>query len=324
VSRSLRATKSCCVVGGGGFIGLHLVEALLATGREVTILDKRRPSKEALARGVRYIRGDCGKYEVLDAALDGATEIVDLAYATFPKTSYENPIDDILNNLPSSVRLLEAARGARVQRIVFVSSGGTVYGKAQQTPIDEDHPTNPISPYGITKLALEKYAQMFHWLRSLPVVVVRPANAYGEGQRPFVGQGFIATAMGAILLGQHVVVYGKKGTVRDYVHADDIARGIIAALEKGRAGTTYNIGSGIGRSNREVLEAIEKVVRPEGFRVRVKTGPSRSFDVPVNVLSSAKLREQTGWQPHVTWEDGLSRTWDWIRLSWDRRKSVLG
>jgi UDP-glucose 4-epimerase len=319
VSPTKTSARKCCVVGGAGFIGSHLVEALLSTGREVTVLDRRRASKGALALGVRYIRGDYGKAEVLDAALEGATEIVDLAYATFPKTSYENPVGDILHNLPPSVRLLEAAGRATVKKMVVVSSGGTVYGRAHRIPIDEDHPTHPISPYGITKLALEKYALMFHQLRDLPVVIVRPGNAYGEGQRPFIGQGFIATAMGAILIKEPVVVFGENGTIRDYVHADDIARGIIAALDKGRPGSAYNIGSSVGRSNREVLEAIEKIVGPVGLPIQIKTEALRTFDVPINVLSSEKLHKLAGWQPQVTWEDGLSRTWDWVRLSWHRR-----
>jgi UDP-glucose 4-epimerase len=319
VSPTETSARRCCVIGGAGFIGSHLVAALLDMGYEVTVLDTRRPNEKTLRRGPRYICGDCGNKEVLDIALDGVTEIADLAYATFPKTSYENPVNDILTNLPASVRLLEAAIRVQVRKVVVVSSGGTVYGRAQQLPIDEDHPTCPISPYGITKLALEKYAQMFHQLHDLPVVVVRPANAYGEGQRPFIGQGFVATAMGAILLKKNVIVYGKNGTVRDYVHAHDIARGIIAALDRGRAGLVYNISSGVGRSNREVLEAIEEVVRPAGFRIRVRTETLRGFDVPINVLSSERLHEQTGWQTQVSWEDGLRRTWDWIRLSWDRR-----
>jgi UDP-glucose 4-epimerase len=322
VTAKKTSVKRCCVVGGAGFIGSHLVEALLSTGREVTVLDKRRVSKGAFAPGVRYIHGDYGKSEALDAALGDAAEVVDLAYATFPKTSYENPVGDILHNLPPSVRLLEAAGRATVRKMVVVSSGGTVYGKAHRIPIDEDHPTHPISPYGITKLALEKYALMFHQLRDLPVVVVRPANAYGEGQRPFIGQGFIATAMGAILLEQAIVVFGEKGTVRDYVHADDVARGIIAALDKGRPGSAYNIGSGIGRSNCEVLEAIERLVGTAGFRIRIKTEALRTFDVPINVLSSEKLHKLAGWEPKVTWENGLSRTWDWVRLSWHRHSRV--
>lgn len=315
------SVEKCCVVGGAGFIGTHLVVALLQTGREVTVLDRRRPRRSAQIPKVRYIRGDCSRRDVLDGALDGATEVVDLAYATFPKTSYDNPVDDILSNLPPSVHLLNAASGAKLRKMVVVSSGGTVYGKAHSIPIDEGHPTHPISPYGITKLALEKYAFMFHSLRDLPVAVVRPANAFGEGQRPFIGQGFIATAMGAIVLKQRVVIYGANGTIRDYVHADDIARGIIAVLDKGRPGSAYNIGSGVGRTNREVLQALDEMARKAGFRIRVKTEALRGFDVPTNVLSSEKLRKETGWQPQVVWEDGLSRTWDWVRWSWLRDSS---
>jgi UDP-glucose 4-epimerase len=130
---------------------------------------------------------------------------------------------------------------------VLVSSGGTVYGVARSLPIAEDHPTEPISPYGITKLTIEKYAGMFGAASGLPIVIVRPGNAYGEGQHASTGQGFIATAMDAICRGEAVGVFGPIGTIRDYVHVADVASGIVAAWILGAAGETYNIGTGVGR-----------------------------------------------------------------------------
>ena len=129
-----------------------------------------------LPGNVRYVAGDFGSKHFLMDVLQGVDEIIHLAYLTVPKTSFDDPVQDILNNLPGTVVLLEAADHMDVKKFVFVSSGGTVYGKGGNAPIQEDHPTNPISPYGISKLTAEKYAKMFYEIKSLPVVCVRPAN----------------------------------------------------------------------------------------------------------------------------------------------------
>ena len=306
--------SKCCIIGGAGFIGSHLVALLRAQGMEISVLDRKPAPERALPNGVQYVQGDLGHQGQLKKALEGATEIVDLAYSTVPKTSYEDPVKDILSNLPAAVRMLEAASKLEVRKVVLVSSGGTVYGRAREIPISEEHPTNPISPYGITKLALEKYGLMFHQLAGLPVVIVRPGNAYGEGQRPFTGQGFVATAMGSILRHKEIVLFGEQGTIRDYVYVGDVARGIAAGLEHGIPGSVYNIGSGIGRSNREILEVIEALARPAGYRLRIRIAPPRPFDVPINVLDCRKLHRAAGWQPRVPLEEGIQRTWNWFQL----------
>lgn len=305
--------RKCCIFGGAGFIGSHLVAVLHGQDAEINVVGRKALPERGLPDGVRYIQGDLGHQGQLKEALEGVTEIVHLAYSTFPKTSYEDPVKDILCNLPPSVRMLEAASKLQVRKVVLVSSGGTIYGRARQIPISEEHPTDPISPYGITKLALEKYGQMFHQLTGLPVVIVRPGNAYGEGQRPFIGQGFVATAMGSILGGTEIVLFGERGTIRDYLHVDDVVHGIAAALEHGIPGRAYNIGSGVGRSNREILEAIEPLARAAGYCPRISIAPPRPFDVPVNVLDSQKLRRDTGWEPRVPLHEGLQRTWDWFQ-----------
>jgi UDP-glucose 4-epimerase len=204
---------------------------------------------------------------------------------------------------------MQVAAEAGVSRFLLVSSGGTVYGVASSLPICEDHPTNPISPYGITKLTLEKYATMFWAVSGLPIVVVRPANAYGEEQRAAGGQGFIAAAMHSIVRGEEFAVFGPEGTVRDYVHVSDIASGIVAALDHGVIGGKYNVGSGRGRNNLEVLREIEPFASREGLRMLVKTLPPRKFDVPANVLDSRRLQAVSSWQPEVDFASGIERVW---------------
>lgn len=302
----------CCVIGGTGFIGRHVVDLLISNGHQVTVVGRKPFLTSPLPEGVRYVSGDYGDRKLLKDVLKDTEEIINLAYSTVPKTSFENPVQDILSNLPAAVTLFETARDFSIRKIIVVSSGGTIYGKAKTLPVTEDHPTNPISPYGITKLAIEKYAMMFNDLNGLPIVCVRPGNAFGEGQTPFMGQGFVATAIASIMHGQEVSVFGRSGTVRDYVHVIDVAKGIIASLERGNPGSCYNMGCGIGRSNKEVIDAIRPYTESSGFMIKIKELPSRPFDVPANVLDSRKLRDATGWKPSVSFEEGIKRTWNWF------------
>ena len=304
--------KHCCVIGGGGFIGGHVVEKLILRQRRVTIIDTNPTPSRPVPDGVNYVIGDYGEKSFLKRTLHDVDEIIHLAYSTVPKTSFEDPLGDISENLPATVTLLEAASSIGVEKFILMSSGGTVYGKVDKVPISEDHPTNPISPYGITKLATEKYAIMFSELKGLAVICVRPGNAYGEGQKPFVGQGFVSTAIASILKAREVTIFGEAGTVRDYIHVSDIADGIIAVLEHGKVNSCYNIGTGVGRSNKDILAAIAPFAEAAGLKLRVKTLPARPFDVPANVLDSRKLTTETGWKPTVSFEEGIKRTWNWF------------
>lgn len=312
---------ACCVIGGSGFIGRLVVQQLLAEGRDVRVIGRRERPPASLDERVTYLSGDYGDKVFLEMALSGVDEVIDLAYSTVPKSSFEDPIHDITTNLPQAVNLMQVlAERGNVRKLVVVSSGGTVYGPAPLIPISEDHQTNPISPYGITKLAVEKYALMYHRIFNVPTTVVRPSNAYGEGQLPYRGQGFIATAMAAILRGETVTVFGGDQIVRDYIHVADVADGIIAALECGRSGLCYNIGSGAGRTTNEVLSSINILAQQMGKAVVVDARPQRAFDVPINVLDCSRIKADTGWQAKIDFADGLERVWRWFL---DRRSELL-
>lgn len=298
-----------CIVGGAGFIGTSLTRLLVEAGRDVVVLDRRPDAPTTLSREVRYIPGDYADRTTLRTVFAQTDAVVDLAYATVPQTSYSDPTFDILANLPPSVGLIEEAVAAKLRRALIVSSGGTVYGLVDRLPIREDAPTAPMSPYGITKLTVEKYALMFHRLHDLPVTIVRPGNAFGAGQRAFTGQGFIATAMASVIKGDPVTVFGERGTVRDYVHVADVARGIAAALDRGAPGEIYNIGTGVGRSNLDVVDSIRPLAERAGRSVRLVFLPSRRFDVPANVLDSSKLAGCSGWGPQVAFAEGLATAW---------------
>jgi len=302
----------CLVIGGTGFLGSSVTRLLVETGREVLVMGRHPMPLRELPRQVTYIAGDINDRVLLRKHLKDISEVIDLAYSTVPKTSFDDPLNDILSNLPCGVALLQeaAAKGSGVKKMVIVSSGGTVYGKANFLPITETHPTNPISPYGITKLTLEKYAGMFALNVGLHVVIARPANAYGEEQAAFTGQGFIATAIQSILRRKKIDVFGKHGSVRDYVHTLDIAQGITAILEHGKSGEAYNIGSGIGLNNMQVLDFIKPMAAQVGLDIKLSTLPERTFDVPVNILDSQKLHDVSGWHPEIPFEEGIQRTWN--------------
>lgn len=299
------------MIGGDGYIGSHLVPQLAATGRRVTVLSRSSIPRNIMPEGVFYVSGDFAQHELICRLLDVHQEVVHLAYATVPNTSYENPLADLMENLPPTVQLFSEAADRGV-KLVLVSSGGTVYGEAEKLPIPETHQTKPISPYGVTKLTLENYAYLYAATHGLKFVCVRPSNAYGVGQRPFVGQGFVATAIASVLKGMAVKIFGQSGTVRDYIYVSDLAAGIISALEYGQLSGTYNLGSGIGLSNFEVIQRLIPLLDEIDCEVKVENLPERAFDVKANVLDTCKLQSDTGWQSRVDFTEGIFLTLNWL------------
>ncbi len=297
--------KKCCVFGGSGFIGRHLVHTLSKDlSRSVFSINRNLVETKDKLLNVDYVKGDIGDEFFLREILKDAHEVIDLVYATNPKTSFDNPLEDIVLNLPANVNLLRLTSCFPSIRYLMVSSGGTVYGNAIELPIKEDHPTNPISPYGITKLALEKYALMYRALSGLDLIIVRPGNPYGSSQSSNHGQGFIAAATEAFRHSKQLYVYGKKGTVRDYIYIDDLVEGVISALNYGVSGEIYNIGTGVGLNNMDVIEIISKIFDRVGKANIVNLDP-RPFDVPSNILCSEKLFQVSGWRSKISIINGI-------------------
>jgi len=313
MSESDKQTVSCrsLLIGGAGFIGSHLAQRLADSGRHVTVFDRHQPDNIEFGQSITFAAGDFTDSALMKSLVAEHDEVVHLAYATVPNTSFDDPLADLTQNLPPSVQLFDlVARNDK--KLLLVSSGGTVYGEAEKTPQSEEHPTRPISPYGVTKLTLEKYAHLYAVTRGLKVICVRPANPYGEGQRPYVGQGFVATAMASAMQGRPVTIFGEQGTVRDYIHIDDLVEGMVTVLDHGRPMETYNIGSSTGLSNLEVLQAMQPLLREVGAEMQIEHASARPFDVKVNILDCTKLR-QLGWWPKIGLEQGLRRTRDWVR-----------
>ena len=286
--------KNCCVIGGSGFIGKYVVEELLKTKRNVSVVHLHRSHADLIPNSVKNIIADCQDKEAMKKALWNVDELIYLACSSNPKTSFDNPIKDIACNLTMGISSLEAAAESGVKKCVVVSSGGTIYGKITKLPINEKSQTNPLSSFGVAKLALEKYSLMLNSQKKLEVVIARPGNAYGKYQKPYQNLGFIINTIARGIDKKEIILFGKKGTVRDYLHVADIATGIISCLEKGGSGEIYNIGSGVGRSNKDVLNTIFPLAKTSGFKPKIKILPPRIFDVQVNILDSRKLTKDTG------------------------------
>jgi UDP-glucose 4-epimerase len=303
------------IFGGGGFIGSHLVEELVRVGHPVRVFDKVHTdwsNLAAVAEKVELREGDFQNPVDVRQALEGAGAVVHLVSATLPSTSNDNPVYDIEANVVSTLRFLDEAREAKVGRVVFISSGGTIYGRAQAVPISEDHPTDPLCSYGIGKLAIEKFLALYHHMHGLQFHVLRLSNPYGERQNPAGVQGAIAVFLGRVLAGQPIEIWGTGEVTRDYVYIGDAVRAVRLVLEKNPSDRILNVGSGIGTSLNDLVRNIAQVT---GERTEVLRKPSRAVDVPVNVLAIDRIRKAVGWTPETGLVPGLAKTWAWLRAT---------
>jgi UDP-glucose 4-epimerase len=297
------------VLGGNGFIGSHLVDRLLAEGHTVRVFDKykeyfRRPIKE-----VEYCYGDFGNRGLVSDALADIDLVFHLISTTLPKTSNEDPAFDVHSNVVESIFLLEKCVSCRVKKIVFISSGGTIYGEPITVPVKEDAPKNPVCSYGITKLSIEKYLFLFNHLYGLNCAIVRPSNPYGPRQNPEHIQGAISVFLGKIKNGEPIEIWGDGEVIRDYIYIDDLVDGIYrAGLLKAPYGI-FNIGSGAGYSLNEILKIIYKIV---GCEKKIIYQKKRSLDVPKIWLDISGAREVLYWEPVTKLDDGIKITWDFI------------
>lgn len=308
--------RRCLVLGGRGFIGSHLITALLNQGFRVRCLD--RPHVKPIGES-HFCNSNFEMYEgdfSSEADVAEAVKDCDFCYhlvsTTLPKSSNADPVFDVQSNVIGTVRLLTHAVENQIQKVIFVSSGGTVYGTPLQIPIHESHPTNPVCSYGITKLMIEKYLALFRNLHGLDYSVLRLANPYGEGQRTFSNQGAIAVFLGKVLRGEPVEIWGDGSVVRDYVHVSDVIDALILSITPSHGQHVFNIGSGLGHSLNEVMSTIEAVTHRPIIRRYLD---ARVFDVPSNVLSIEAAREVLGWSPGIPFAVGIDKFSKWLETS---------
>jgi UDP-glucose 4-epimerase len=299
-----------CVVGGNGFIGSHVIDELrAATGYDLVVYDRKEETYRPRQPEVEYVVGELGNSARLVECLKGVDAVIHLASTITPKTSNEDMLLDVEQNVVGTLRLLDACVERQVKRIVFLSSGGTVYGFPQNLPITEQHPTDPICSYGIVKLTIEKYLALYRQLYGLDYRVLRPSNPYGERQNPLGEQGVISVFLWRVLHKQPLLVFGDGETVRDFLFITDLSRAIKMALEHRGPTRIFNVGGGQGLSINSLIETIAGLFDTS---LVVENLPARPFDVTRVVLDTGPIRAEMNWQPEVALEQGLRRTWNWL------------
>jgi len=310
----------CLVLGGAGFMGSHIVDALVARNHKVRIFDLPNISTHNLKHSgdsVEILGGDFNNVNDISPALENVDVVVHLVGTTLPGTSNENPTYDVESNVIGTLNLLKKTVEKGIKKIIFSSSGGTVYGIPRSVPIPETHETNPVCSYGITKLTIEKYLALFHHLHNLDYTILRLANPYGERQRIDGVQGAVAVFLGKALLRQPITIWGDGSVARDYFYISDLVDAFMTVIESDPPSRIYNIAGGQARSLNDILSVIRKVT---GLQPTIQYASGRRLDVPVNCLDIQLAKKELGWQPQISWEEGIAQTWEWLK----NQKKVTG
>ena len=299
------------VTGGAGFIGSHVVDACVAAGHDVIVVDDLSTGKrENLNPAARFHQLDIGDPRTAELIGHEKPDVLDHHAAQMDvRRSVADPLFDARVNVLGTIHLLEAARQAGVRRFVFVSSGGAVYGEQETFPAPETHPTNPVSPYGVSKRSGELYAFFYQAEYRLPFIALRYANVYGPRQDPHGEAGVIAIFTGRMLRNEPVTVNGDGRQTRDYVYVGDVARANLAALTSSATGP-FNIGTGL---ETDVNTLAKGLLAAAGSRSEVRHGPAKSGEQRRSVIDSRRAADTLGWKPEVSLADGLKRTVEFFR-----------
>ncbi len=301
------------IFGGGGFIGSTVADRLLRDGHALRIFERPRVlpyRKFTASEKVEWVTGDLQSVHDVSDAIGGMDVVLHMVSTTLPKNSNDDPIYDVQSNLVATLQMLNAMVLKKIPKIVFISSGGTVYGSPKYLPIDELHPTDPLVSYGITKLAIEKYLHLFEHLHGIKTVTLRVANPYGERQRIETAQGAVGVFLNRAIRGVPIDIWGDGSTTRDYIHVSDVAEAFVRAVEYSGEKNVFNVSSGTGTSLNELIDILEKTL---GKSIERRYLPGRPFDVPVSVLNNQLAQQELKWAPTISMRDGIARTAEWMK-----------
>ncbi|PZQ96956.1 MAG: NAD-dependent epimerase [Cereibacter sphaeroides] len=299
------------VLGGNGFIGSYVVDALIAQGHSVSVFDRQPERFRPPRADVDYRFGDFSDRMALIDALAGTEVVLHLVSSTFPGTADLDPKTDVQNNLVGTINLLDSMVSLGIRRIMFLSSGGTVYGIPESLPIAETHPLRPINSYGIVKVSIEHYLEMYRRTRGISPVIVRASNPYGPRQAHTGVQGVISTFLRRVLTDAPIEVWGDGSVVRDYIHVGDLAELCALAAVGGTEGA-YNAGSGKGTSINEIIRLVGEVT---GAKIEAAYKPGRAIDVPKSVLDVTRAAADFDWRSATALPEGMAETWRWLQAT---------
>jgi UDP-glucose 4-epimerase len=299
------------VTGGAGFIGSHLAARLLREGYEVHVLDDFSSGRICnVPRGAivhemdirsRRVHHLFGRYSYSVLFHQAAQMNV--------RRSVQNPLGDTDINVMGTINLLEAARGHGLQKVIFASSGGVIYGEPERVPQDEEHPLNPLSPYGISKMTCERYLRYYWETYNLPYVALRYGNVYGERQNPLSGAGVICIFLEKMYAGARPTINGSGGKTRDYVYISDVVEANMRALQYHGIGV-FNVGTGIETDVNTIFRMLRDIC---GLDFEPLRGPDMQGEQRRSVLDVTRIGRMLGWSPAVDLKDGLRQTVSWYR-----------
>jgi len=305
--------KNCLILGGGGFIGSHLCDELIKNGYEVKVFDKINFSYKNIEHNIdkiKIIEGDFNNEIDINNSLKNVDVIYHLVSSTLPAMSNENPVYDVETNLVSTLKFIDEAIKQKVKKIIFISSGGTIYGIPDKIPIKENQFGNPICSYGIIKKTIEEYLFMFYKLYNLDYYVFRMSNPYGERQNPLLAQGVIPVFLNKLVNKKKIEIWGDGSVTRDYIYIKDAVKVLVKSLNYKTEDKIFNLSTGIGTDLKNLISIIEKItnVKPD-----VIYKDKRNIDININVLDNSLIKKVFDWNIETTLEEGIKNTYEFIK-----------
>ncbi|MCX7985222.1 MAG: GDP-mannose 4,6-dehydratase [Bacteroidetes bacterium] len=299
------------VTGGAGFIGSHVVDAYIAEGHSVIVVDNLSSgSLENVNPKATFYKMDIRSSEIEDLFRGETIDVVNHHAAQMDvRRSVADPKFDADVNVLGGLNIFENARKYGVKKIIFASTGGAIYGEQEYFPADEDHPTRPLSPYGITKLTTEKYLYFYKTVYGINYVVLRYGNVYGPRQNPHGEAGVVAIFCSKLIKGEQPIINGNGTQTRDYVYVGDVVSANVMALHTSRT-DVYNVGTGRETDVNTLFSILRDILRPS---CPEQHGPAKVGEQMRSVISPEKIHRVLGWKPTVTLEQGLRLTADYFK-----------
>ncbi|MBK6656654.1 MAG: NAD-dependent epimerase/dehydratase family protein [Proteobacteria bacterium] len=304
----------CLVTGGAGFIGSHIVDALFEAGHEVVVVDDLSTGKRAnLNPHARFYEMDIRSPELPALFAREKPDVVSHQAAQMDvRRAVREPAFDASVNVIGALNVLESARHSGVQKILFASTGGAVYGEPEHVPVEESHPIAPMSPYGLTKYTFEQYLGLYRRLYGMAYVALRYPNVYGPRQDPHGEAGVVAIFTRQMLAGEQPIIFGDGSKSRDYVHVSDVAAATRMLVAYGDEGSVFNLGFGLEVTDRMIFDAVRDAL---GVKVEPRFGEVRPGEVSRIALDASRIRAARGWQPTLGYREGIARTVEWYKAN---------